>query len=243
MSAMSWVDSSVVSSSALRVLAISAESIVFLSSRSRRNFSLVLLGHPRGLGRCRRHSWVSFSRAPLHEHRGSFLDPEMITDSGQKSSRFRAFNGPLTACPLSPLPQELARDAQPLGRERPISARPAQCLVDVRIGELLQRPAVLGRRGRAATRARRALRSEDPPAPISAASAVRTAFSTTCSELADVARPRVAQERLLRLRREPPRRAARTTRAARFRNSRASGRMSSRRSARRGSRTETTSIR
>ena len=92
----------------------------------------------------------------------------MITDPRWKSSEIRHLRRALAARTglfLLPFPQELARHAQPLCRQRAVSTGPPECFVDVRVRELPECPAPLdgGRkqRFRRPETARRKIRRPD----------------------------------------------------------------------------------
>ena len=103
------------------------------------------------------------------------------------------------------LPQELARHAQPLRRERPVAAGSAQRLLDVGVRKLPQRPAVLDRGGeqrfrRAERPGRKVLRSD------LRGFRGENGLLDDVQQLPDVAGPRMPRESRLGVLREPPRR-------------------------------------
>src|SRR5881227_2575298 len=129
---MSCVASSLVSSSAVRVFARSAERLVFFSFSSRRNFSMsflvILAGRAVDVG-------MAPTFFPLPAVGGFALERGIITENSGAGTAESVRFGLL----FFPFPERFPRDPQPLRRERPVAPRAAQRLSDVYIRETLRR--------------------------------------------------------------------------------------------------------
>src|SRR5450755_861694 len=162
---MSCVASSLVSSSAFRVFARSAERLTFFSFKSRRYFSISFFGILTGFAVLVGIVSFSFSRSCRNAVRLGTRDHNR--EFRREGGLLRTTRAPRPRVPgpfdsglagtASALPKGLARDPETLRGKCPIPAGAPQRLGDVQVGELLEGPSLLDGRGHQTLR-----RSERP---------------------------------------------------------------------------------